>query len=67
MKDRLPDPDLRMERFAKYIVAGGLALVAGLWVVELTAFGTIGWVVGLALVLLGIAGLSVGIHREVEY
>jgi fatty acid desaturase len=67
MKDRLPDPDLRMERFAKYIVAGGLALVAGLWAVELTAFGTIGWVVGLALVLLGIAGLSVGIHREVEY
>jgi hypothetical protein len=65
MTDRLPD--LRMEPFVKYIVAGGLALVAGLWIVELVAFGTVPWVVGLLLVGLGIAGLSVGIHREIEY
>ncbi|QLD84146.1 hypothetical protein HWV23_12210 [Natronomonas halophila] len=65
MKDRLSD--IRMEPFVKYIVAGGLALVAGLWAAELAAFGTIAWVVGLALVVSGIAGLSVGIHSEIEY
>jgi hypothetical protein len=56
-----------MERFATYIVAGGLALVAGLWAVELAAFGTAPWAVGILLVVLGIAGLSVGIHSELDY
>jgi hypothetical protein len=60
-------PDLRMEQFATYIVAGGIALVAGLWAIELAAFGTVPWFAGLALVVLGIAGLSVGIHSELDY
>lgn len=57
----------RMESFVWYIVAGGIALVAGLWVLEFGAAWTLLWGAGIALATLGIAGLSVGIESEIEW
>lgn len=55
-----------MERFVGLIVAGGLALVAGLWLLALLESGAAGWVLGLALTVLGTAVLGVGIASELE-
>lgn len=55
-----------MERFVELVVAGGLALVAGLWTLELAAAWSPPWAVGGLLVLAGLAGLAGGIWREVE-
>jgi len=55
-----------VERFVQAIVAGGLALVAGLWATALFAFGSPAWLVGVALVVAGIAGLSWGIYSELS-
>ncbi|MBX0294569.1 hypothetical protein [Haloarcula nitratireducens] len=55
-----------MERFVRLVVAGGLALVAGLWIATLTAPQTPGWVAGVALAVAGVAGLAAGIGREIE-
>ena len=55
-----------MERFVRLIVAGGLALVAGLWLLELFARGSSGWLVGAALAALGTAGAFAGIFSELE-
>lgn len=55
-----------MERFVQLVTAGGVALVAGLWVVTLfdaqsaVAFGA-------AFVLLGVGGLAAGIWLEIDY
>lgn len=57
----------RMERFVRAVVAGGLALVAGLWTVTLSAAGSVPWLLGVALVALGSAGLAAGIGSEIEY
>ncbi len=56
-----------MERFVGAVVAGGLALAAGLWVVTLFAGGGPPWLAGLALVVAGLAGLAWGIASQVEY
>ena len=56
-----------MERFVQYIVAGGLALVAGLWVAHLFEWGSNAWILGAVLVALGTGGLGVGIASEIEY
>lgn len=55
-----------MERFVQAIVAGGLALVAGLWIVTLSETGTLPWTGGGFLVLAGLAGLGYGIATELE-
>lgn len=55
-----------MERFVGLIVAGGLALIAGLWVVALFAAWSGVWLAGAALAGLGTVGLAAGIASEVE-
>ncbi|MDS0223210.1 hypothetical protein NDI54_17845 [Haloarcula sp. S1AR25-5A] len=55
-----------MERFVTLVVAGGLALVAGLWAVRLAATLSAGWLGGVALTFLGLAALGVGIGRELS-
>mgnify|MGYP006287547431 CR=1 FL=1 len=55
-----------VERFVQAIVTGGLALVAGLWATELFALGSPVWLVGVALAVIGIAGLSWGIYSELS-
>jgi len=62
----LEGPTPRVERFLQLVVAGGLALVAGLWLTAAFAVGTAGWLVGGGLALLGVVGLTAGIHRELE-
>ncbi len=56
----------RVEEFVRLIVAGGLALLAGLWTVKLVSVGSTGWWVGVAFVFLGIGGLVRGIWSQVE-
>lgn len=55
-----------MERFVRLIVGGGLALVAGLWLVTVLEEGTPAWLGGVGLVVVGVAALAVGIWSEVE-
>ncbi|MBV0924468.1 hypothetical protein KTS45_09680 [Halomicroarcula limicola] len=55
-----------MERFVRLVVAGGLALVAGLWIATLAVPQTPGWVAGVALAVAGVAGLAAGIGREIR-
>lgn len=56
-----------MERFAQLIVAGGLALVAGLWLVELLDRGSPPWLAGVTLAAAGALALGAGIHSEIDY
>jgi dipeptide/tripeptide permease len=56
-----------VERFAQRIVAGGLALVVGLWAVHLSEWGSNSWMLGVVLVGLGMGGLGAGIASEIEY
>lgn len=56
-----------VERFARLVVGGGLALVAGLWITALAGQWSPPWVVGAGLVLVGIGGLLGGIWTEIEY
>lgn len=56
-----------VERFVRQIVAGGLALVAGLWLATLVPPPSAPGIVGVALVVLGVAGLVVGIRSELSY
>jgi type IV secretory pathway VirB2 component (pilin) len=56
----------RMERFVIAIVAGGIALVAGLWLVTLFEPFRAVWTVGAFLVVLGASALGAGIWSEVE-
>jgi hypothetical protein len=56
----------RVEPFVRRIVAGGLALVAGLWLVDLGTPSEPAWLAGLALVLVGVSALATGIWRQVE-
>lgn len=50
-----------MERFVQLVVGGGVSLVAGLWLVELTAMGSGTWLVGMALAVGGAGALAYGI------
>lgn len=50
------------ERFVRAIVVGGIALVAGLWAVELGSGAA--WWAGVGLVVIGVLGLAWGIHSE---
>ncbi|MUW13774.1 hypothetical protein GJ633_03185 [Halorubrum sp. CBA1125] len=55
------------ERFVRLIVGGGIALVAGLWSAALSPVGSLPWVIGSALVLVGVGGLGRGIWSEIAY
>ncbi|MEM4782470.1 MAG: hypothetical protein QXG03_13045 [Halalkalicoccus sp.] len=57
---------MRVERFVKLIVAGGLALLAGLWVLALAEPRSTGWLVGAALAVLGAVSLFAGIGRPIR-
>lgn len=56
-----------MERFVGLIVAGGLALIGGLWAIAFSAAWTGVWLAGVVLAGLGIVGLSAGIASELEF
>lgn len=55
-----------MERFVGLVVAGGLALLVGLWLVALFASWSGVWLAGIALAGLGVVGLAAGIASELE-
>jgi hypothetical protein len=55
-----------MERFVRYVVAGGIALVAGLWVTTWFTRSSGPWLAGVALAVLGLAALATGIGRELS-
>ena len=57
----------RVERFVRTIVAGGVALVAGLWVATYLPAWSPLWAVGAVLALVGVAGLAGGIWMELDY
>lgn len=63
---RQPPDSVQMERFAQYIVAGGLVMVAGLWVTALTTTWSVPWVVGAVVAFAGMAVSLVGIYRELS-
>lgn len=50
----------------QYVVAGGLVLLAGLWVTALAGSGSGPWLAGAALAALGVGGLLAGIRRELS-
>lgn len=54
----------RVERFVQLVVAGGLALLAGLWLWAVFAPATPGRLLGTVLALAGVAGLTAGIYVE---
>lgn len=54
-----------VEPFVRWIVGGGVALVAGLWIATLASTGSLPWILGAGLVLLGVAGLARGIRSQV--
>ncbi|WP_185911736.1 hypothetical protein [Halonotius roseus] len=56
-----------MERFVQIIVAGGLALVAGLWGSQIVAPSSQAWLGSVAVALVGVAALVVGINSQIEY
>ncbi len=55
-----------MERFAQAITAGGVALVAGLWLAALFTWASTAWLAGVVLAALGTAALAWGIWIEVD-
>lgn len=58
---------LHVERFVRFLVVGGLALVAGLWLTALYPFPGPLWLLGVALALGGVAALAVGIESQVDW
>lgn len=59
-----PQPAQAMEPFVQKITAGGLVLVAGLWIATL---GDGPWTgLGWGLVVLGLAGLGWGIGTKID-
>jgi len=55
-----------MERFVQALTGGGLALVAGLWVIAVASAGTPAWAGGFILTLFGIGGLGYGLWDALE-
>lgn len=55
-----------MERFVQHIVAGGLLLVAGLWVTAILEPGVDLWLLGPLLVIAGGASLLAGIAEPLD-
>ena len=55
-----------MERFLQYVVAGGLAVVAGLWLVELATPHSGPWLAASVLAIAGAGVLCAGVSVELE-
>ena len=55
-----------MERFVRFVVAGGVALVAGLWLTALFATLSPPWLLGVALAVAGSGALAYGTGIELE-
>ncbi|GAA0679796.1 hypothetical protein [Natronoarchaeum mannanilyticum] len=55
-----------MERFARLIVAGGLALVGGLWIAMLADAWTPAWLLGVGVAALGAGANVAGFVGELE-
>lgn len=55
-----------MERFVQWITGGGLALVAGLWLVTLPQAGWVPWGLGLVLVVSGLGSLAYGLWVRID-
>ncbi|MDQ2051035.1 hypothetical protein RBH26_11140 [Natronolimnohabitans sp. A-GB9] len=55
-----------MEWFVQLIVIGGLVLVGALWIVALFEAGSMPWIGGLILAVLGVGGVMAGIVIELE-
>ena len=56
-----------MERFVQGLVAGGLSLVAGLWLTALTPWRSGAWLAGIAAAGLGVVALGGSIYSQIEY
>jgi len=56
-----------MERFVQGLVAGGFALVAGLWLTALVPSRSGAWLAGVAAAGLGVVALGGGIYSQIEY
>lgn len=56
-----------VERFVRLVVGGGVALVAGLWVVTLSSARSPPWLLGVVLVLVGVGSLAAGIRSGLDY
>lgn len=56
-----------MERFAELVVAGGLSLLAGLWIAQLATAWSSLWAAGVAIALLGAVALTAGIWSELDW
>lgn len=59
---RLP----RVERFVQLILAGGIGLVAGLWLLTGFESTTPAWLAGAGLTVAGAVALAVGIRSELD-
>lgn len=55
-----------MEWFVRFIAGGGIALVAGLWLVTPFVPGGGKWALGAALVVVGTVSILAGIGSEVD-
>jgi len=55
-----------MKRFARLIVAGGLALAAGLWIAALAEAWTVAWLLGVGVAAIGAGANVVGFVGELE-
>lgn len=51
-----------MERFVRFIIGGGITLLAGLWLLTLSTRLTSIWLLGLVATILGIGMLGAGIR-----
>jgi len=56
-----------MERSVQFIVAGGLAMVAGLWTLEAAQFVGNWHVAGAVIAVLGLLAIAIGIARDVSH
>lgn len=60
-----------MERFVRFIIGGGITLLAGLWLLTLSTRLTSIWTLGLVAAMLGIgmlgAGICNGLQTPVNY
>lgn len=57
---------MNVERFVWLIVGGGIALVAGLWLVAFFDAWSVAWLAGVGLALLGAGSLGSGIDSRIE-
>jgi len=56
-----------MERFVQVIVAGGLALLAGLWGGQIADPVSKAWLGSVAVAVGGVLALAVGINSQLDY